>query len=116
MGGIQAERKVRAALLDEFCVTPGYKRKYAIRLLNGPRPEKERVPRPRERKSQYGKQVISVLAAVWEAAGYPWSVRLKSLLPSWMPWIGKGYRLSAKLTQQLLAMSARQMDPLPAER
>jgi hypothetical protein len=34
--------------------------------------------------------VISVLAAVWETAGYPWSVRLKALLPSWMSWIGKG--------------------------
>src|SRR5437016_1376766 len=26
---------------------------------------------------------------IWEAAGYPWSVRLKALLPGWMPWIGK---------------------------
>ena len=106
----KAERKARAVLLDEFCVTTGYNRKYAIRLLNGPRPEKERVRRPRERKPQYGKQVISVLAAVWEAAGYPWSVRLKALLPSWMPWIRKRYRVSAKLEQQLLTMSARQMD------
>jgi len=63
------------------------------------RPEKERVRRPREHKPQYGKQVISVLAAVWEAAGYPWSVRLKALLPSWMPWVRKRYRLSAKLEQ-----------------
>jgi transposase InsO family protein len=106
----KAERKVRAAMLDEFCVTTGYNRKYAIRLLNGPPPGKERVRRPREHKPQYGKQVISVLAAVWEAAGYPWSVRLKALLPSWMPWIRKRYRLSGKLEQQLLAMSARQMD------
>jgi transposase InsO family protein len=67
------------------------------------------VRRPREHKPQYGKQVISVLAAVWEAAGYPWSVRLKALLPSWMPWIRKRYRLSGKVEQQLLAMSARQM-------
>jgi len=74
----KAERKARAALLDEFCVTTRYNRKYAIRLLNGPRPEKERERRRRERKPQYGKQVISVLAAVWEAAGYPWSVRLKA--------------------------------------
>ena len=44
----KAERKARAALLDEFCVNTGYNRKYAIRLLNGPRPEKERVRRPRE--------------------------------------------------------------------
>ena len=106
----KAERKARAALLDEFCVTTGYNRKYAIRLLNGPRPEKKRVRRPREHKPQYGKQVISVLAAVWEAAGYPWSVRLKALLPSWLPWIRKRYRLSGKLEQELLAMSARQMD------
>src|SRR5215472_16895506 len=89
----KAERKERGVLLGEFCVTTGYNRKYAIRLLNGPRPEKERVRRPRERKPQYGKQVISVLAAVREAAGYPWSVRLKALPPSWMPWIRKRHRL-----------------------
>ena len=106
----QAERKTRGALLDELCLTTGYNRKYAIRLLNGPRPEKERVRRPRGRKTQYGKQVVSILAAVWEAAGYPWSLRLKALLPSWMPWIRKRYRLSGKLEEQLLAMSARQMD------
>jgi hypothetical protein len=29
----QAEPKTRPALLDEFCVTTGYNRKYAIRLL-----------------------------------------------------------------------------------
>ena len=36
----KVEGKARAALLDEFCVTTGYNRKYAIRLLNGPVPEK----------------------------------------------------------------------------
>ena len=106
----RAERKKRPALLDEFCATTDYNRKYAIRLLNGPPPEKERVKRPRGRKPLYGKQVISILAEVWEAAGYPWSVRLKALLPSWMPWIRKRYQFSAKLEKQLLAMSARQMD------
>ena len=60
----KAERRARAALLDEFCVTTRYNRKYAIRLLNGPRPETERVRRPGGRKPRYGKQVISVLAAV----------------------------------------------------
>src|SRR5215471_4673995 len=49
------------------------------------------------RKPRYGKRVLSILAAVWEAAGYPWSVRLKGLLPNWMPWIGKRYRLSSKI-------------------
>lgn len=106
----KAEREARPALLDEFCVTTGYNRKYAIRLLNGPRPEKERRRRARGRKPRYGKQVISILAVVWEAAGYPWSVRLKALLPSWMPWIRKRHRLSPQLEKELLGMSARQMD------
>ena len=47
----KAERKARAALLDEFCVHTRYNRKYAIRLQNGPRPEKERVRRLESRKA-----------------------------------------------------------------
>ena len=50
------------------------------------------------------------MGAVWEAAGYPWWVRLKALLPSWMPWIGKRYRVSPGMEKQLLGISARQMD------
>jgi hypothetical protein len=106
----KADSKSRPRMLDEFCLTAGYNRKYAIRLLNGPPPGRERVRRPRGRKPGYGKQVVSILAAVWEAAGYPWSVRLKALLPSWMPWIRKHYRMDQETEKQLLAISARQMD------
>jgi transposase InsO family protein len=106
----KAQPQERARMLDEFCLTTGYNRKYAIRLLNGPPPEQEQVRRPRGRKPRYGKQVISILTAVWEAAGYPWSVRLKALLGNWMPWVRKRYRPSVKVEKQLLAMSARQMD------
>src|SRR5215471_13516720 len=84
----QTARRV-AGCWDEFCLTARYNRKYAIRLLNGPPPDQQRGKRPRGRKPRYGKRVLSILAAVWEAAGYPWSVRLKGLLPNWMPWIGK---------------------------
>lgn len=97
-------------MLDEFCLTTGYNRKYAIRLLNGPPPGKQRERRPRGRKPRYGQPVISLLTAVWEVAGYPWSVRLKALLPSWLPWIRKRYRLSPETERQLLSISARQMD------
>jgi hypothetical protein len=45
---------------------------------------------------------MSILTAVWQAAGYPWSVRLKALLPNWMPWIRKRYRLNQKLEKELL--------------
>jgi hypothetical protein len=79
-------RKGKGVILSEFCANTGDHRKYAIRLLNGPRSQK-RHPRPRSRGMSYSRETVEVLTAVWEAAGYPWSVRLKALLPNWMPWI-----------------------------
>ena len=108
----QADRRLKQVILDEFCANTGYHRKYAIRLLNGPPPGRAkpgRVPR-RSRSPSYGPAVVSVLAALWEAAGYPWSVRLKALLPRWMPWVKRRFRVSAEVERQLLAISARQID------
>jgi transposase InsO family protein len=105
----KAGRKDKKAILSEFCANAGYNRKYAIRLLNGPRPEKQPRP-PRRRGVSYDQGTLAVLTAVWEAAGYPWSVRLKALLPGWMPWIRKRFRLRAKVEKQLLKISARQID------
>ncbi len=100
----KAGRKAKKVILNEFCASTGYHRKYAIRLLNAPRPEKRR------RGLTYSQEMLAVLAAVWEAAGYPWSVRLKALLPLWMPWIRKRYRLRPEVEKQLLKISPRQMD------
>ena len=54
--------------------------------------------------------MLMILTAIWEAAGYPWSVRLKALLPEWLPWIRKRYGLTPPLEEQLLRISARQID------
>jgi len=106
----KAGRKAKKVILSEFCANTGYHRKYAIRLLNGPRPEKRRRPRERRRGVSYDSEMLAVLTAVWEAAGYPWSVRLKALLPEWMPWIRKRYRMRPEIEKQLLEISPRQMD------
>jgi transposase InsO family protein len=106
----KAESKVKGVMLDEFCLNTGYHRKYALRLLNGPPPGRRGEVQPRGRKPRYGPAVVSLLAAVWEAAGYPWSLRLKALLPSWMPWIRQRYKLSAETEKQLLRIRARQID------
>jgi len=50
------------------------------------------------------------LAQLWEAAGYPWSVRLKALLPLWLPWLRQRLSLTADIERQLLAISPRQID------
>jgi hypothetical protein len=105
-----AGRKAKQVILTEFCANTGYHRKYAIRLLNGPRPEQRRRRTQRRRGWTYHQETLGILTAVWEAAGYPWSVRLKALLPLWMPWIRKRFRMQAEIEQQLLAISPRQMD------
>ncbi len=106
----QADRRLKRVILNEFCANTGYHRKYAIRLLNGPPPEGVRRRVRRRRTPSYGSAVVSVLAAVWEAAGYPWSLRLKALVPLWMPWVRKRFRVSAEVERQLESISARQID------
>jgi transposase InsO family protein len=107
----RAARETKRKMLDEFCANTGYHRKHALRLLNGPPPGRAR-PRPRHsaRRPTYGGAVVSVLKAIWRAAGCPWSVRLKALIPLWLPWVRRHFRLSAGVERQLLAISARQID------
>jgi len=106
----KAEGKEKRRILDEFCANCSYHRKHAIRLLNGPPPGAKRPRKRRPRKVTYGPRVISILKAVWEAADYPWSARLKALLPEWLPWIRRHFRLTAEVERQLLAISARTID------
>ena len=104
-----ASRPEKQRILDEFCRVTGYHRKSAVRLLNGPPPARQ--PRvPRRRRPTYGPRVIQVLAAIWRAAGYPWSLRLQALLPLWLPWARPRFRLTPPLEAQLLRLSPRQMD------
>jgi hypothetical protein len=101
----QSGRAERGRLLTEFCAVVGYHRKSAIRLFNGPAPGA--VPPPRRRPVHYEAATIEVLRAVWEAAGYPWSLRLKALLPSGCPGRGGaggcGRRSSASCSQLVRA-------------
>src|SRR5512134_1158977 len=79
----RAGRPDKGQILDEFCAVTGYHRKHAIRLLNGPAPGA--AGPTRQRAVTYGPAVIEARRAIWEAAGYPWSLRLKALLPLWLP-------------------------------
>jgi hypothetical protein len=107
----RASNDEKQKMLDAFCQVCDYNRKYAIRKLNGPAPSaKPKRVRRRPRSETYRKQVISILHEVWEAAGDPWSVRLKALLPLWWPWIEQRFPLTPERTDQLLAISPRQID------
>jgi hypothetical protein len=62
------------------------------------------------RRPTYGAKVIASLTAIWEAAGYPCSVRLKAVLPLWLPWAIKRMALTAPVQKQLLMISPPTID------
>ena len=105
----KASKPLRSRILDEFCQVCGYNRKYAIRLLSGPAPQKTKT-NPKTRRPTYGAKMISALAVIWEAAGYPCSARIKALLPLWLPWAVKRLALSAQTQEQLLSISPATID------
>ena len=107
---VTATRQERSKLLDEFCELSGYHRKYAIALLN--RPEEDATDEPRRvRGPTYSPAALRVVEAIWKAAGYPWSVRLKALLPLWLPWARQHLsRITSEIERQVLAISPRQID------
>jgi len=103
-----APDRAKQAILDEFCATTGYHRKYAITLLNHP-PQRPALPH-RRRRPVYSEDVVTVLAAIWEAAGYPWSARLQALLPLWVPWARRHFAIPQAVLRALPKMSPSTID------
>lgn len=91
-------------MLDEFRALTGYHRKHAITLLG--RAPDELASKPRRRRgATYSPAALRVLEGIWRAADYPWSERLKALLPLWLPWARKHVRgCTAEVEGQLLRM------------
>jgi hypothetical protein len=103
----QASKADKGQILDEVCSTLHYHRKAAIRVLTGPPPRRTRRS---ARCRTYGEDTIRILKAIWTAAGYPWSVRLKALLPLWLPWAKQRWALPPTVEQQLRGISPRTID------
>jgi len=102
------KRKEKTRLLTQISETLICNRKHSIRLMKG---KVVSVERPwRHRDKVYPERLVRVLESVWEAGQHPWSVRLKALLPLWLPWIKKRWVLSAEDVKQFLAMSPATMD------
>ena len=106
----QAQRAEKKMMLEEFCKVCGYNRKYAIWLLNRPLPETTVRKRSAPHSPTYSRAMVRILAKVWEASGYLCSQRLKAALVHWLPWIRQHFELTQSVEDQLLAISARQMD------
>jgi hypothetical protein len=103
-------RRARGALLTEAMAVTGYHRKTLIRAWGRPERRPARGQPKRGRRCRYTAATVRALKAIWTAAGYPWSVRLKALGPTWLPWVRKRLALTAETEVQLRAISARQID------
>jgi hypothetical protein len=107
----RADTAKRTALLTEMVAMTGFHRKALIRRMNRPRVTRPGLRRKkRGRPKVYGRAVVAALHALWKAAGYPWSVRLKALVPTWLPYACRHLAISEDTAQRLRRMSARQMD------
>jgi hypothetical protein len=110
---VQAPKKEKQRILDEFCINCRYNRKYAIRKLNGfkvlRRPKPENKP---GRKSRYNvPEVLEPLQKIWLTAGLPCSKRLKAILPHWLSHYQLEFGfLSPSVLESLDAISPSTMD------
>jgi len=112
----KAAQKEKSSILDEFCKVCRYNRKYAIAKLNGPLADRVSAQGRRKRRPRYSEQIIRIIASIWSAAGYACSIKLKALIPLWLPSIRQRFQTNEQAEKQLLSISARQIDRRLASR
>lgn len=101
-------RQQKGRLLTELSENLSCHRKHANRRLRGKIVDLEKPWRRRE--PVYPERLIRILEGVWEAAQQPWGVRLREVLPLWLPWIRKRFVLDQAEERLLLKISAATID------
>lgn len=111
-----ASRKMKGLILDEFCATCGYHRKYAIRLLRQPKRKATmvRVRQPPGPASSYRQpELVTVLKRLWLATDQMCSKKLKAAIPLWLPFYEQEYgRVNEPSKRLLLKASSATLDRL----
>ena len=109
-----ASRSEKKIILDEFCATTGYHRKYAIVLLKGFKRFRKPVRKRRGPKPTYkNDEIIKPSKKIWLAANLPCSKRLKVILPLWLPGYSQQFgMLPLDIVQALRHISPSTIDRL----
>jgi hypothetical protein len=107
-----SDKKGKKKILDEFCATCGYNRKYAIRVLNSKQmPQNPFLLSKRGRKKIYDDPYIfEILHRLWTCTNLPCSKRLVAILPIWLPHYPDD--IPDKIYKALLKISASSIDRL----
>jgi len=113
----KADKLGKTKILDEFMANCGYKnRKYAIRILNAPPAEKNKITRKHPGHTLYQPKTIDIAEAIWKAAGYLCGTRLKEAISLWLPSARKRFQVTPQIEKELRSISSRQLDNRLAER
>lgn len=106
---LQAGRREKSRILDEFVAVTGFHRKHAIRVLRqGYQQGRER----RGRRRTYTGAVVSVLAEIWRICGCICGKRLQPFLPEMVECLERHeeLKLDDETKRLLLQMSAATID------
>ena len=108
----ESSKSEKGVILSEFCLTTGYHRKSAIRLLN-PKPRRSKGA-PRGRPRECGQEVTRVLKVAWEATGAVCSKLLASFLPELIESLERHGEIppSPEVREELLHISPATIDRL----
>ena len=108
----RARKRAKTTILDEFCATCGYHRKYAIRLLRR-RPSVVTRRRPGPASRYRDEALLVALRRLWFATDQMCGKRLKAAIPLWMPFSeGEFGPLAPDVAARLLRASAATLDRL----
>ena len=76
-----ADRVAKSRILDEFCASTGYNRKYACGVLTTP-PVRRLVPLKRTRPSHFSRSDVKIIEELWEVSGRLCGKRLAEAIPN----------------------------------
>ena len=85
-----ASKQAKTPILDEFCATCGYNRKYAIRLLNSKKRRKKKIS-PGPKPTYQDKTFLATLKRLWFATDQMCSKKLKAAMALWLPFYAQEY-------------------------
>lgn len=79
---LKTGKKEKSKILDEFCQSTGYARKYAIAILAAGY-DNNRVAKVgrKGRKKKYSHEIMAAVVKIWEVLDFPCGQRLKPVLP-----------------------------------
>ncbi len=80
---LKADKKEKSKILDEFCSSAKFNRKYAIQIMQAGY-EYDRIDQygRKKRKKIYGSEVMQAVIKIWELLEYPCGARLQPVLLS----------------------------------